>query len=172
MKRQKRYLLLSLFAFISLINTAFIFTDSKDSMLNLPIQSLEAPPQYKAQNLSFYEKITMNTVLKKSRKDGKKPVNLKKIAKQSMILGGIAQMTGLASLLIAGIFPSATLLVLALTLIIAIVAITKARYVEGSALGTTAQKSKSEIGRKSSFWAFFNVIVCALFLLIFQLLKH
>jgi hypothetical protein len=160
MTHQKRYLVFALFVLITLINTAFILNNSKESMQNLPIQSLEVPPQYKVQILPFLEKIMVNKAFRKIKKDGKKPVNLDKMAKQSRLFSGISVVNGLLTIAFIKILPTAILLMLALTLIMALIAATKANHVTDNPLSTDAQKNMARRSRVVGCCGFLALILC------------
>ena len=167
MKNQKRYLLLSLFAVISFVNTAFILNDSKDLTLNLPIQSLEAPPQYEVQKLPFFEKIMMNKIFRKIKKDGEKFINLDKLAKKSKLFSIITCLTGLFTLIFIWIYPIVALLMLTLILIFALITASKANHVYDNLLSTTTQKRMVKRSEKVGCFGFLIVLACfigALFL--------
>jgi hypothetical protein len=167
MTHQKRYLLFALFALVTFINTAFIFKNSKKPTLSSSSQSLEAPPQYKVQKLPFFEKIIVNKVFRKIRKDGKKPIDLDKLAKQSRLFNIITCLTGLFTLIFIWIYPIIALLMLTLTLIFGLITASKANHVYDNLLSTPPQKRMVKRSEKVGCFGFLMTLACfigALFL--------
>jgi hypothetical protein len=91
MKNLQVRLLPILIVCISLFNTAFIIQSTTNIEQKIPLSIAEAPPQYKSPKLTFFERLILKRILKKSKPN--QTINLdaavadaKKIARIGLVL--------------------------------------------------------------------------------------
>lgn len=171
MKPPKIYLLLFIFGFMSLVNTAFVAHSTMDSTSVDLKKRVEKTPQYETPKLSFFEKIALKNVLRKVENWVKNTADdLDKLARQSDFFAGLTLFNALLTLFFIKISVIGFLLMLTLTLIAALITASKANHVEANPLSTDAQKKRVKRSKSVGCFGFLGLIF-SLIALLFSLLS-
>jgi hypothetical protein len=160
MKNQKRYLLLFLFVWMTLFNTAFVLNSPVNTSSNVSAKTIERTPQYKASKLPFSQKLILKSGLRKIKKRLIATLDFDKLAKQSRLFAGLTSLNVLLTLSFIKIFPAAILLMIALTLILGLIAAGKANRVTDNTSSTDAQKKMAKTSRVVGCSGFMLLVIC------------
>jgi hypothetical protein len=166
MQKTQSRLLLFIFLLISLINTAFIIKNKNVSTENSTKISVEAPPQYKTQKLTFFERILLKKMLKKLKPTQEIDLDAavtdaKKMIKISLVLliSSVALFFVISLLAVLPLLASA---------VFAIIGISRANFVIKHPEVTGIQEKQAKTARTEGYCSLimFSILVVIIVLLI------
>lgn len=164
MQKTQTRILPFIFVLISFLHTAFIINNKTNSTSNSTKISVEAPPQYKAQKLTFFERILVKKMLKKLKPAQEIDLDaavrdVKKMIRISLILG-------IAGVALFFVFAFMGVLAILASPVFAIIGISRANFVINHPEVTGIQEEQAKKSRTDGYC---GLIMCTILIVLLVL---